>query len=219
MLAVDKMLSRLKRKQKILEKRKKIALGLTKTPGFEELDLSRMPDLLALIKTNRWSLHARAAEFNLNIAKRRSHLTQRSDLQSFTGQSDTYLAISRAALMIYATGNSITAAGCTNIVKGVNIHRASVYKYLKDAVAAGIYEETTNEAGVKCYNLSASASDEQFENLLELIFNPITFDFVQAMHRIYGAARLGLNKDFRRDTSMAEYFLDLVEDKEDEKVV
>ena len=219
MLAVDKMLSRLKRKQKILEKRKKIALGLTKTPGFEELDLSRMPDLLALIKTNRWSLHARAAEFNLNIAKRRSHLTQRSDLQSFTGQSDTYLAISRAALMIYATGNSITAAGCTDIVKGVNIHRASVYKYLKDAVASGIYEETTNEAGVKCYNLSASASDEQFENLLELIFNPITFDFVQAMHRIYGAARLGLNKDFRRDTSMAEYFLDLVEDKEDEKVV
>ncbi|MDB3954068.1 hypothetical protein N9452_09335 [Alphaproteobacteria bacterium] len=219
MLAVDKMLSRLKRKQKILEKRKKIALGLTKTPGFEELDLSRMPDLLALIKTNRWSLHARAAEFNLNIAKRRSHLTQRSDLQSFTGQSDTYLAISRAALMIYATGNSITAAECTNIVKGVNIHRASVYKYLKDAVAAGIYEETTNDAGVKCYNLSASASEEQFENLLELIFNPITFDFVQAMHRIYGAARVGLNKDFRRDTSMAQYFLDLVEDKEDEKVV
>ena len=119
--------------------------------------------------------------------------------------------------MIYATGNSITAAGCTDIVKGVNIHRASVYKYLKDAVAAGIYEETTNEAGVKCYNFSASASEEQFENLLELIFNPVTFDFVQAMHRIYGAARVGLNKDFRRDTSMAEYFLDLIEVKEDQK--
>jgi len=210
---IDKIIDRLKSKQKRLVKRGTIAQGLNDTPGFENLDLSKMPDLLALIKANRWSLHARSAELNLSIAKRRSYLTKPSNLQRFTGQSETYLSCARAALMIYASGNLITASGVTRLVRPVNIHRASVYKFLRDAVESGIYEEVENEGGAKAYKYTEQASEEQFENLLELIFNPVTFDYVQALHRIYGATRIGLNNEFRRDPSSTEIAMGLLDEE------
>jgi len=209
---VDKIINRLRYKQKLLAKRAGIAQGLSQTPGFENLDLSKLPDLLTLIKANRWNLHGRAAELNLNISKRRNHLTQPSNLQRFSGQSDTYLSCTRAALMIYSGGSLITAAGICRIVKGVNIHRATVYKFLRDAVDGGIYEEVENDGGAKAYRYTDLASEDQFENLLELIFNPVTFHYVQSLHRIYGMTRLSLNSEFRREPTSTESFLDMLDE-------
>jgi len=212
MKKVDEIINRLKYKQTLVAKRGSIAHGLSDTPGFEDLDLSKMPDLLTLIKANRWNLHGRAAELNLNISKRRSHLTQPSNLQRFSGQSDTYLSCTRAALMIYSGGSLITAAGICRIVEGVNIHRATVYRFLRDAVDSGIYEEVENDGGAKAYRYTDLASEEQFENLLELIFNPVTFHYVQSLHRIYGATRMGLDSEFRREPTSTEVFLDMLDE-------
>jgi hypothetical protein len=207
---------KLERKKRLLKKRQNTAQGLVNVPGFEHLDLSKMPDFVGMVKNHRWTLHAKAASLNLAVTQKRSHATKPNNMQRFTGQSDTYLAISRAALKIYATGNPITAAGCCEIVKPLNIHRTSVYKYLRDAVEQGILVELKNEGNVTAYEYSDQASEEQFDNLLELIFDPTTFEYVQAMHRIYGSARMYLDKSYRRDASATEFLLSLV-DVDDEE--
>ena len=208
-------IERLAIKKQNLQKRQDTALGLANVPGFENLDLSKMPDFVALLKANRWAVHAKAASLNLAVTQKRSHASKPNNMQRFTGQSDTYLAISRAALKIYSTGNPITATACAEIVKPLNIHKTSVYKYLRDAVEAEILVEVKNSGNVTAYEYSQQASEEQFDNLLELIFNPITFEYVQALHRIYASARMCLDSSFRRDETTTEYLLSLVDDEEE----
>ena len=202
------------KKQRLL-KRQNTAQGLTKVPGFENLDLSKMPDLVSFIKANRWNLHAKAASLNLHVVQKRHHSTTPNNMQRFTGQSDTYLAISRAALKIYATGNPITVVGCASILKPLNIHKTSIYRYFRDAVDSGIMEETKNDGNVTAYKYKAEASEEQFDNLLELIFNPSTFEYVQAMHRVYSTARMYLDSSHRRDETTTEFLLSLVDDEDE----
>ena len=211
----DAAFKKLARKKRLLKKRVDTAQGLADVPGFENLDLSKMPDFVSLVKHNRWQLHAKAASLNLAVTQKRSHRSKPNNLQEFTGQSDTYLAISRAALKIYSTGNPITATACADIVKALNIHKSSVYRYLREAVEAGILVELKNEGNVTAYEYSDEASEEQFDNLLELIFDPATFDYVQALHRIYGSARMYLDESYRRDKSATEYLLSLVDDDEE----
>ena len=211
----DKAIEKLQKKKRLLKKRVDTAQGLANVPGFENLDLSKMPDFVSLVKHNRWQLHAKAASLNLAVTQKRSHRSKPNNLQEFTGQSDTYLAISRAALKIYSTGNPITATACADIVRALNIHKSSVYKYLRDAVENGILVELKNEGNVTAYEYSDEASEEQFDNLLELIFDPATFDYVQALHRIYGSARMYLDESYRRDKSATEYLLSLVDDDEE----
>jgi hypothetical protein len=211
----DAAFKKLARKKRLLKKRVDTAQGLADVPGFENLDLSKMPDFVSLVKHNRWQLHAKAASLNLAVTQKRSHRSKPNNLQEFTGQSDTYLAISRAALKIYSTGNPITATACADIVRALNIHKSSVYKYLREAVENGILVELKNEGNVTAYEYSDEASEEQFDNLLELIFDPATFDYVQALHRIYGSARMYLDESYRRDKSATEYLLSLVDDDEE----
>ena len=213
----DAAFEKLARKKRLLKKRAHTAQGLANVLGFENLDLSQMPDFVALVKTNRWALHAKAASLNLAVTQKRSHLNKPNNLQEFTGQSDTYLAISRAALKIYSTGNPITATACANIVGALNIHKSSVYKYLREAVEAGVLVEVKNDGNVTAYEYTEQASEEQFDNLLELIFDPATFEYVQAFHRIYGSARMYLDKSYRRDTSATEFLLSLVDDDDEEE--
>ena len=212
----DAAFEKLQKKKRLLKKRVDTAQGLANYAGFENLDLSQMPDFVALVKHNRWQLHAKAASLNLAVTQKRSHLKKPNNLQKFTGQSDTYLAISRAALKIYSTGNPITATACAEIVKPLNIHKSSVYRYLREAVEAGILVEHKNEGNVTAYEYSDEASEEQFDNLLELIFDPATFEYVQALHRVYGSARMYLDESYRRNKSATEYLLSLVDDDEEE---
>ena len=212
----DKALKKLQKKKRLLKKRQHTAQGLANIPGFENLDLSTMPDFVGMVKHNRWALHARAASLNLAVTQKRSHRSKPNNLQKFTGQSDTYLAISRAALKIFSTGNPVTATACAEIVKPLNIHKTSVYKYLRDAVEAGVLVEVKNDGNVAAYEYTEQAEEEQFDNLLELIFDPSTFEYVQAMHRIYGSARMYLDQSYRRDKSATEYLLSLVDDDEEE---
>lgn len=213
----DAAFEKLAKKKRLLKKRQHTAQGLANVPDFENLDLSKMPDFVGMVKHNRWALHAKAASLNLNVTQKRSHGSKPNDMQRFTGQSDTYLAISRAALKIYSTGNPITAVACAEIVKPLNIHKTSVYKYLRDAVEAGMLVEVKNDGNVTAFEYTEQASEEQFDNLLELIFDPATFEYVQAMHRIYGSARMYLDKSYRRDASATEYLLSLVDDDNQEK--
>lgn len=203
---------RVAKKKKLLKKRYDTAQALKSTPTFESLDLSQMPDLMSILKANRWQLHSKAAALNLAVTQKRSHSSKPNDMQKFTGQSDTYLAISRAALIVYSTGNPITAAGCANIVRSLDIHKTSVYKYLREAVDVGLYKETKNDGGVTAYEFTEEASEQQFDNLLELIFNPITFAYVQALHRIYGLVRMQGDKSYRSHETAMETLLTLVDD-------
>jgi uncharacterized protein YaaR (DUF327 family) len=212
----DAAFEKLQKKKRLLKKRVDTAQGLVDVPGFENLDLSKMPDFVSLVKHNRWQLHAKAASLNLFVTQKRSHQSTPNNLQEFTGQSDTYLAISRAALKIYSTGNPITATACADIVKALNIHKSSVYRYLREAVEAGVLVEVKNDGNVAAYEYTEQAEEEQFDNLLELIFDPSTFEYVQAMHRIYGSARMYLNQSYRRNKSATEYLLSLVDDDEEE---
>jgi len=201
-----------RKKKRLLKKRYDNANKLKSTPTFENLDLSKMPDLMSIIKANRWQLHAKAAALNLAVTQKRSHSFKPNDLQQFTGQSDTYLAISRAALVVYSTGNPITAAACANIVSALDIHKTSVYRYLREAVDAGLYKETENEGGVTAYEFTQESSEQQFDNLLELIFDPVTFAYVQALHRIYGMVRMQSDKSYRSFETAMETLLTLVDD-------
>lgn len=214
----DKALKKLQKKKRLLKKRQHTAQGLANIPGFENLDLSTMPDFVGMVKHNRWALHAKAASLNLAVTQKRSHRSKPNDLQKFTGQSDTYLAISRAALKIFSTGNPVTATACAEIVKPLNIHKTSVYKYLRDAVEAEILVEVKNDGNVAAYEYTEQAKEEQFDNLLELIFDPSTFEYVQAMHRIYGSARMYLDKSYRRDASATEFLLSLLDDDDEEEL-
>ena len=213
----DAAFEKLAKKKRLLKKRVDTAQGLAKIPGFEDLDLSKMPDFVGMVKHHRWALHAKAASLNLAVTQKRSHGAKPNDMQRFTGQSDTYLAISRAALKVFSTGNPITAVACAEIVRPLNIHKTSVYKYLRDAVEAGMLVEVKNDGNVTAFEYTEQASEEQFDNLLELIFVPVTFEYVQAMHRIYGSARMYLDKSYRRDASATEYLLSLVDDDDQEK--
>ena len=213
----DKAIKKLQKKKRLLKKRQHTAQGLANVPGFENLDLSTMPDFVGMVKHNRWALHAKAASLNLAVTQKRSHGAKPNDMQRFTGQSDTYLAISRAALKIFSTGNPVTATACAEIVKPLNIHKTSVYKYLRDAVEAEILVEVKNSGNVTAYEYTEQAEEEQFDNLLELIFDPATFEYVRAMHRIYGSARMYLDNSYRRGVSATEYLLSLVDDDDNEK--
>ena len=212
----DAAFEKLAKKKRLLKKRVDTAQGLAKIPGIEDLDLSKMPDFVGMVKHHRWALHAKAASLNLAVTQKRSHGAKPNDMQRFTGQSDTYLAISRAALKVFSTGNPITAVACSEIVRPLNIHKTSVYKYLRDAVEQGMLVEVKNDGNVTAYEYTEQASQEQFDNLLELIFDPTTFEYVQAMHRIYGSARMYLDKSYRRDASATEFLLSLVDDEDEE---
>ena len=66
----DAAFKKLARKKRLLKKRVDTAQGLADVPGFENLDLSKMPDFVSLVKHNRWQLHAKAASLNLAVTQK-----------------------------------------------------------------------------------------------------------------------------------------------------
>ena len=123
----------------------------------------------------------------------------------FAGQNTNYLTLSRLCLKRYSKNEEISSTKIIEDAADHNIGRTTVFEFFNAAVKEGVFVKREPNF----YDYTEAALDNQFENLVNTLFNSETWHFYKNLELAYNCIEVAAKSEatgFRQTgpTRMAE---------------
>tara|TARA_B100000519_G_C14216690_1_gene425332 strand:- start:405 stop:1082 length:678 start_codon:yes stop_codon:yes gene_type:complete len=171
-------------------RRRRLVQNARLAPRFDGLKDSDCAELFAGLKQLRWRLHHATTSYNLSVAQRRRHNPVNS-FMVFAGQNTNYLTLSRMCLKRYSKNEEISSTAIIEHAADHNIGRTTVFEFFNSATEEGVFVKREPNY----YDYTEAALDNQFENLVSLLFNSETWNFYKNLELAYGAIEVAAKSE------------------------
>ena len=184
------------RKKKKVERRKELLVDFSSLDRFRDLHKSDHLEVFGLLRKERWRLHAAALKHNLAVSRRRTVNTP-NETMKFAGSNPSHLTLFRLIVCMWAEGDLIETNELYVRAQDWNYGKSTVNNFLADCLSEKILVRIRK--GV--FEISEDVIEDHWENLLCLIFNKTTYEFVTQMNRVYSMLKFASerkNSEFRK---------------------
>ena len=185
----------LRKKQK-MDRRKELLVDFSSLDLFRDLHKSDHLEVFGLLRKERWRLHSAAMRHNLEVTRRRTVDTP-NETMKFAGCNTSHLTLFRLMMVMWSEGDFIETNELCIRAQEYGYEKSSVNAFLSDCMNEKILVRIRR--GV--YELPENVDEDQWENLLCLIFDGTTYEFVTQMNRVYSMLKFASerkNSEFRK---------------------